>query len=513
MRHPVRTLLLTSVCVLVACKPRDPWITPTPIPPGYDFPGSREEIQQWADAWNTARITPKAWNLWAGLHADSGQVYPGTGLPMPIWDTWSGEELFPAPDQPTPDVSRRKATHGFHGPRQFHHPAGSGPVVTPTDQLVSFNKFNPEMAAYLTQGHPAAPGGPSFFYNRFTSLADLNSQWPANTPTAQRTVQQAPYTAPSSGSRGSAAMELKPVLYLVKKHKPTPVPVWRGLAGSANSDTTCTPEQQEADKCHPTPSLWLTCAIVDPTAPADAPITEATAEQIQGVVPLVDQVNNAHPGSAVLSCEHYLHTPLSALYSFQMTADEAKAFNSTNIEGLQAEAGDYAVLTAMHVNTKELLNWTWQTFWWQPGSDAPDDFPGSKKGMTDKVTGAGRNYAMCTAYNQTQGKGSSKMTVCFNPYLETSPNIPVGVQSNCMTCHGTAAVASAFANTASSPPATWVLQTPSYPCDYKAPIDFATYPWFTGFTTTDFSWAIPADPQPLPQNPNNLPSPATLNCP
>ncbi|NVJ22033.1 hypothetical protein HUW62_12470 [Myxococcus sp. AM011] len=47
----------------------------------------------------------------------------------------------------------------------------------------------------------------------------------------------------------------------------------------------------------------------------------------------------------------------------------------------------------------------------------------------------------------------------------------------------------------------------------KAPIDFPTYTWLTGFTSTDFSWAIPADPQPLPQNPNNLPLAGTLNCP
>ncbi|RKG96344.1 hypothetical protein D7X32_36445 [Corallococcus carmarthensis] len=372
-----------------ACKPRDNQvITPRPIPPGYDFPGDRNEIQGWADAWNTARITPKAWNLWAGLHADSGEVYPGTGLPMPVWDTWNGEEIFPAPGQPSPDPTRRKATHVFHGPRQFHHPAGGGPVVTPTEQRVSFNKFNPDMAAYLTQGHPLTPGGPPYFYNQFTRLAALNLQWPANTPLAQRAVQQAPYTAPSAGNRGSAAMELKPVLYLVKKSQPTPVPVWRGVEDSVNSGATCTPEQQALDKCHPTPSLWLTCAIVDPTAPADAPIAEATAEQSQRVAPLIAQANSANPQAPVFSCQRY-----------------------------------------------------------------------------------------------------------------------------CVSCHGTASVGSAFVNTASSPPAAWAPQTPSYPCDYKAPIDFATYKWLKGFTNTDFSWAIPADPQPLPQNPNNLPLEPALNCP
>src|SRR5436305_313054 len=43
-----------------------------------------------------------------------------------------------------------------------------------------------------------------------------------------------------------------------------------------------------------------------------------------------------------------------------------------------ADIGDYLVLTGIHVTTKEIENWTWQTFWWTPfphaapfGSDRP----------------------------------------------------------------------------------------------------------------------------------------------
>ena len=44
--------------------------------------------------------------------------------------------------------------------------------------------------------------------------------------------------------------------------------------------------------------------------------------------------------------------------------------------------------------------------------------------MTANVKGPWRNYASCSAYNQTQGKTSTKMVVCFNPFLETSSGNP-----------------------------------------------------------------------------------------
>jgi hypothetical protein len=190
--------------------------------------------------------------------------------------------------------------------------------------------------------------------------------------------------------------------------------------------------------------------------------------------------------AAGLSCRSYYVIALSSIYSFTMSAQEAADFNAAQGNG-DAEAGDHAVLTAMHVSTKEMASWTWQTYWWQPHGDPPDDVPGSRKGQTDKVTGLWRNYAMCTAYNQTQGSASKEMAVCFNPYLETSAAIPDGVQSNCMSCHGTATVGSDLGPGG--------ISTLRYPDSYQRPIDFDTDPRFSTFTRTDFSWAIPSDSQ------------------
>jgi hypothetical protein len=202
-------------------------------------------------------------------------------------------------------------------------------------------------------------------------------------------------------------------------------------------------------------------------------------------------------------CKNYLYAPLATIYSFKMNAAEAASWiqvqKGTGGSAGNAKAGDYGVLGGMHVNSKEIINWTWQTFWWQPGPDAPKGFPGSKAGMTANVKGAWRNYASCSAYNQTKGNASNEMVVCFNPFLETavSPtSIPSGLQSNCVSCHGVA--------TASGPIITVSgVQGPTtlpYPPDYAKPISFGQGnvpidPRFAGFTRTDFSWAIPGNAQ------------------
>lgn len=204
--------------------------------------------------------------------------------------------------------------------------------------------------------------------------------------------------------------------------------------------------------------------------------------------------------SAGLSCDKtkYLNAPLATIYSFQMDAADAAAWNglvNTSGDGgqeLLAAKGDYGVLVGMHVNSKAIVNWTWQTFWWQPGGDTPNNFPGSKQGMTNNVAGAWRNHASCTAWHQTKGKQSKEMVVCFNPYLETSTFIPAGQTSNCMSCHGTATVGSPL--TPGVPPPS-LPQLP-YPTAYTQPIDFHNDPRYANFTRTDFSWAIPVNAVP-----------------
>ena len=461
-----------------APAPGNAGIQAVDIPAGFGYPGNRSEMQTWADQWQIGNITTAAWNLWAGMTSASGQTWNGAALP--VWETWCGtEETFSASGCAS-NRSRVRPSHPFRRPAQIGHTARLKGAALPSDtQVVSFNKFNPAMASYLNTAQ-AGPGGAKYTYTQQQSLAALNAAWPAQTPISDRKLVDAPYQPDNGDQVGYAGIETKPVMFLVKNPKNlpagqslTPVPLWQGTAQSKVPGNAV-------------PESWFVCVLLDPAGAADpstAP-TPATPAQVQAAVP-----------NSTYACDpkKYLYAPLSTIYSFPMDQAEADAWNAVsnaqqNDTGIKAQAGDFTVLVAMHVNTKATGNWTWQTFWWQPGGDTPKGFPGSKQGMTDNVAGAWRNYAMCTSWNQTQGNASKNMVVCFNPYLETSSGIPAGQSSNCMSCHGTATVGSPLQNGAAP--------TLNYPAAYTQPIDFNNDPRYSTFTRTDFSWAIPVDALP-----------------
>jgi len=436
-------------------------ITPADIPPGYGYPGDRAAIQAWADTWKIDQITQHTWDMWAGMTADSGQSYNGSKLPY--WDTWCGtEEVFGG----SCGKGARPA-HPFRVASQLTHVARQKGLLSaqPDTQVVSFNKFNPSMAQFIQAQHPGPGTAGPYNYASVSSLVALNTAWPANTATVDRKIQESPYQPTSPSAPGYAGIETKPVIFLVKASGLTPMPLWLGPAASTN-------------QTNPTPNTWTTCVLLDPasTGGADVAPVAATPQQI------------AQKVTMPYACTTYLYAPLATIYSFKMDAAEAAAWNNVQGNGGTAAAGDYGVLGGMHVNSKEIINWTWQTFWWQPGQDTPNNFPGSKAGMTANVKGAWRNYASCSAYNQTEGQTSTKMVVCFNPFLETSTGIPAGLTSNCMSCHGVAT----FAGTVSKPTGL------PYPPDYAKPISFGEGtvpidPRFVGFTRADFSWAIPVN--------------------
>jgi hypothetical protein len=230
----------------------------------------------------------------------------------------------------------------------------------------------------------------------------------------------------------------------------SPIPLWNGAADSF-------------DPTQPIPGSWKTCVAVDPT--------------------------NSRTGTASINCNgHQVDAeivPLKAFYSVRLGETEAATINSlSKLAGSAAvKAGDFHVLVAMHVTTKEIANWTWETFWWQNGKNPPSSFPGSVDDMPDasKIKGPWRNYAMCVGDSMvvpaTDPKG--KPVVCFNPYLETSQTD--GLNSNCMSCHAMARIPITDS--------TLNVYPPTYlPNDL---VDLGDPAIFAGETKTDFVWAIP----------------------
>jgi hypothetical protein len=137
-----------------------------------------------------------------------------------------------------------------------------------------------------------------------------------------------------------------------------------------------------------------------------------------------------------------------------------------SVQGVTASAGDLALLVAMHVATKEISNWTWQTFYWAPDPSNPYS-PSSTLAYSNKpaqLSAAASHYAVSVAYlmvtpNQPLIGGTNKNVnamIGYNPYLEAgfdsttfgfknklNPNFKFGVQTNCMSCHALAIVENA----------------------------------------------------------------------
>ena len=441
-------------------------ITPVDIPASYGIGTMGGTIQGWIVNNDASQIRQRGWQVWAGLNAASGQSYNGTALP--VWETWLGtEELFGSGAVSTAvacgttsgtvqAASGPKAPpRSFINPNQFSHlgrmatakGAKAATAPTPADsQVSSFNKFSPSAACYI-----ASPQTVVGLHGTYT----VNSQKGLNALNAAFTAANAPVNVRSTNDFPTDALELKPVFGVVKSTSLTPMPMWQGNTPGTNTNAT-----------NPTPDTWKTCVLIDPTATGNT-VQPATQQQAQAGL--------AAAQAAGLACTNFLYGPLTLFYNFAMSAAEATAIAQT--QGLSnVAAGDYAVLLAMHVSSKEMPFWTWQTFYWQPGADTPNQFPGYKSDAPSSLPAPFNNYAMCTAYSQTTTYNGTTVAVCFNPYLETSPGIPAGITSNCMSCHGLAGVGTG----------------PTYPASYTAPINFfANSTYFNNQSTrTDFSWAV-----------------------
>ena len=163
----------------------------------------------------------------------------------------------------------------------------------------------------------------------------------------------------------------------------------------------------------------------------------------------------------------------------------------------------------MHVTSREVKRWTWQTYWWEANPDKP--FAPSTQEIADakpaQLKGAPRHYSMAVAYQMLQpaqpltgGVNKGTPLFAFNPYLEAGfdPSVfqvfhPIqtptgllkteyGMQTNCMTCH----------MLAQFNPKPGYYKNPNnretpYAADFYLDLDD---PLFNGVLKLDFAWSI-----------------------
>jgi hypothetical protein len=194
--------------------------------------------------------------------------------------------------------------------------------------------------------------------------------------------------------RESVAVKL--VWYAVHAHGLTAMPIWDAEPTQPDADGN-------ADRS------WRRAVAVDPSEHAlDG--SETADVELEG------RRLTAH----VVPLAAFVHRELA-------TADEV-ATARTAAHDPTLQRGDFVALVAVHLTTKEIPDWTWETYWWHDRPDA-----GAYAAGRPALAGAAAHYLMDATV--------STDAPCFNPWLEA--RFPGGLHSNCVTCHQRAVVGAA----------------------------------------------------------------------
>ena len=298
-----------------------------------------------------------AWRLFAALMQP---VYDNNGETVRLFDTWhSLNEVVPPIGQPAIDFNptnpsrHHSRLHFFDIPSQSAH-------------------LSPMMLAARTTKRGSLP-----FSEALVSDVKYNlpiAKWVKNqlmntTTDASGTEVVASYNLMDKLVSGQAeslnfanikGVMLKPAFTIVKHQGPTIIGRWEEKQGVVNPYSVNSKlSPLNADTRVSSERTWVKEAVVYPPNTVGQP--NPTYYERDGTA--LD--NPDVSGIPVFSVEndfHYVQLTQAMVDSLKNgILSELMGPNIDNIE-----VGDYAVLTSMHIATREVDDWTWQTFWWQP---------------------------------------------------------------------------------------------------------------------------------------------------
>ncbi|HET8810567.1 MAG TPA: hypothetical protein VFM65_09940 [Flavobacteriaceae bacterium] len=380
--------------------------------PWFNFPEDSTTIYSWLDKRDTLSITKHAWGIWAGLTAKTNQVYQKDTLL--VFETWMGveklAELSAEGNQEGGCDPKKTERTDLQVPNQFFHAQlfARNAVVDSTFQLFETVSYNPGAACFATK-------------NLIFNQSVLNKYY------TKGGIGKIP-DFPANG------ITIKPTYYAGKPNSDglIRIPTWPG-----------NPNPPKAFGA----STWQTYVYVDVnnSQPKNKKLVPVTGKN-----PSDEQI-----AQATCNLNDFIHYTLDKEDAMYLNQHQDKGHTKAFV------AGDLVLLAAMHVATKEISNWTWQTFFWSYRQDNPS-FPSSKFAAQLRPTqlqGAASHYAVSTAYamvwpNQPINGGTNENVepiIAFNPYLEAGfgpevfqfknkmdPQYQYGVQTNCMSCHALA---------------------------------------------------------------------------
>jgi hypothetical protein len=422
-------------------------VTPQQLPsvvPGFNFPEESSKIYKWLANKDTVSITKHAWGIWAGLTANSNQIFMADTLR--IYETWLGIS----------DIATLCANYDSLG--------GCNPTKSTREKLSFPHQLTHTFGVVKT---PKILNNPGFYVS--VSYNPSAACW----ATTKLLLNQSTITKNWDSSHigkikpfPNSSITIKPTYYIGRiRDKYIRIPAWQG------PPTNWGQVYNEPQ--------WNSYIYVD-----------VNNKQTPGKIAVpVDSTQTTPPATAIVNLNEFINYPIDSL---------AAAYINTQQQGQAGPVakGDLAILVCMHVTTKEISNWTWQTFFWTTNPAQPN-FPSSAwqaKLQPAQLKGAAAHYAVSTAYamvwpNQPITGGTNKNVtpiIGYNPYLEPGLSAPFGnvnklnksfqygMQTNCMTCH-------AFATSNKS------NNSLSYSADQYVDMND---PIFKNWVQLDFAWSI-----------------------
>lgn len=465
MRYLKLTTLFSCLLLVAACHPKKN--TPyTSI--DYSYPTDSTTITKWITNNNFTAMYKHSWSIWQHI---TNPIENGK-LEYQVWTspTQIIKKLNNSPNTISSEVL-------FEKPRQFTH--GTSKLITDDTDIVVTVGYNKASEKYALDK--------KIFY--LSSLKEM---------------QQNPYSSVTEFP--SDAINIKPVYKIITKNKLYDGIYTMGAWNGPKYFNNGYPEKK-----------WESCIHIN------------INEKKSNLNGSLDYDCNDINRNNTFYLDDFIHFKISRKqsdsYNTQIKEDlkaqlniKSKTRPSKSIkekfdslfEEQRTFEGDIAILVAMHVTTKEIKRWTWQTYWWSPTPFTPhapssNSIASSKHGI--KLKGAANHYAMATAYSMLipsqpyeNGKNEGEPVIAFNPYLEAhfgnsdleestsylvnngnKITTNLGVSTNCMSCHMLAAINTDTGNSLNG------FSSPKYQGDtytsYKDSI-------FKKRLMLDFAWSI-----------------------
>ena len=467
MKHwftPVCTALLLCLMLALACtngnkgekggSTRGESIIPVDFPqldiPGFAFPRDSNTVKDWIESYDTISQYKHAWGLWTGLTTLTDQE-GSFGDALRVFETWlTPEEII-------------------------HAMNTNGKALLTNGSDIRSNRANLRVPRQFSHGDMSSDTAITQFFEA-AAYSPMAADYALKNKVFSA-VQLAEFA-----KKGNAippfpndAITIKPafkILHTESGDTKFSIPVWPPDPSSGYPEP-----KGYAEK------TWKNSIQIDINA------------------------KKSDPANRVFALSDFIY--------YKMNEEDVKAFK-TNVDKknkAKAQVGDIVILVGMHITSREIANWTWQTYWWVLDADNPV-FPSSKTiadARPAQLTGAARHYAMAITYymvNPKEPYATSEKVIGtpnygFNPYLEArfgslGPDISmihlkggetistsVGIRSNCMSCHRMAALnAKTFLDSLANGDDP---DTPSYVGDVYIS---QTAPEFKDMLLTDFAWSV-----------------------